>query len=121
MTVTSVPVSINPPMRPSRLFHSTPEYVLRQAMTILRVYARYRPLATFLAATPCLALGGVLGLRFLWFHLTLDDAGHTQSLILAAVLAIAGLLLIAAGLLADLLGTNRRLMEEILYRQRSER
>ena len=119
MTVASVPVGTNPPTRPSRLFRSTPEYVLRQAAIILRVYARYRPLATFLtAAVPCLALGGALGLRFVWYHLTLDDAGHTQSLILAAVLVIAGLLLASAGLLADLLGTNRRLLEEILYRQR---
>jgi hypothetical protein len=41
-----------------------------------------------------------------------------QSLILAAILSIIGFLLLCVAVLADLLATNRRLLEETLYRVR---
>ena len=44
--------------------------------------------------------------------------GHIQSLILAAVLLIVGFQVLLIGLLADLIGFNRKLMEEVLYRLR---
>jgi hypothetical protein len=44
--------------------------------------------------------------------------GHIQSLILAAVLLIVGFQVLLIGLLADLIGFNRKIQEETLYRIR---
>jgi hypothetical protein len=44
--------------------------------------------------------------------------GHVQSLILAAVLAIVGFQVLLIGLLADLVRMNRKMLEEMLYRER---
>ena len=45
-------------------------------------------------------------------------AGHIQSLILAAILLIVGFQVCLIGLMADLIGFNRKILEEILYRVR---
>jgi hypothetical protein len=41
-----------------------------------------------------------------------------QSLILAAILAIVGFQVGLIGLVADLVSMNRKMMEEVIYRQR---
>jgi len=43
-----------------------------------------------------------------------------QSLIIAVMALIVGFLVMIFGLLADRIGESRRLMEEILYRQRRD-
>jgi hypothetical protein len=45
-----------------------------------------------------------------------EGTGHIQSVIIAAVLFIAGFQIILIGLLADLIAVNRRLSEDILLR-----
>jgi hypothetical protein len=44
--------------------------------------------------------------------------GHIQSLILATILLIVGVQIFVLGLVADLMATNRRLLEDTLYRVR---
>ena len=44
--------------------------------------------------------------------------GHVQSLILTAVLLIIGFQTLLIGLVADLVGFNRKIMEETLFRLR---
>jgi hypothetical protein len=44
--------------------------------------------------------------------------GHVQSLILMAVLLIGGMQTFLIGLLADLVGFNRKILEESLYHLR---
>jgi UPF0716 family protein affecting phage T7 exclusion len=44
--------------------------------------------------------------------------GKIQSLILAAVLLLAGFQTVMIGLVADLIAFNRKILEEVLYRQR---
>ena len=66
-------------------------------------------------------VGGVgLGVRFLYYRFWVGIVATemTQSLILAAILSIIGFMLLTVAVLADLLGTNRRLLEEALYRIR---
>jgi len=46
--------------------------------------------------------------------------GNVQSLIVAVMALIVGFLVMIFGLLADRIGESRRLMEEILYRQRRD-
>jgi hypothetical protein len=66
-----------------------------------------------------IAAGVLLGLRFVYFFvITGGAAGHIQSLILAAILLIAGFQVCLIGLMADLIGFNRKIQEEILYRLR---
>lgn len=120
MTVTSVPVRTNAQTRESRLIRSIPRYVIRSATIIIRSFITYRPFRAF-ALPGCVSLGTglLLGLRFLWSYLTDGGAGHIQSLILAALLIGVGFFLIVAGLVADLISVNRRLLEQLNGRVRS--
>ncbi|MBC8444668.1 MAG: glycosyltransferase family 2 protein [Chloroflexi bacterium] len=119
ITIVTVPTRSNPPTRPSRLFSGVPDYLRRQIPSMLRLYMIYQPLKTFtLLAAALLAAGMLLGLRFVYFWLFESGAGHIQSLILAAILLIVGFQIFTLGLVADLLGANRRLLEDTLYRVR---
>ncbi|MGO9273706.1 MAG: glycosyltransferase family 2 protein [Terriglobia bacterium] len=119
MAVEYVPVRINPQTRPSRLMRSIPEYLRKSTATILRVYAMYRPLQVFMALGSALILLGMLpGIRFLYLFYVGRRVGHVQSLILAAIFIIVGFQVMLIGLLADLLSSNRKLLEEVVYRVR---
>jgi len=116
--MTSVPVRVNTVTRPSRLFRGMREYVMRSARTILRVFVIYAPLKFFLALAAFFALPGIFGvLRFFYFYVTDGGAGHIQSLILSGVLLAMATILFAVGVLADLIATNRSLLEDIRARE----
>jgi glycosyltransferase involved in cell wall biosynthesis len=118
-TIEYVPVRTNPQTRPSRLMRGIPDYLLRSSATILRAYTMYRPLRFFtIIGLLMILLGLVPGLRFVYFFLIGEGGGHIQSLILSAILIIVGFQVILIGLVADLIGFNRRIIEEILYRVR---
>jgi glycosyltransferase involved in cell wall biosynthesis len=119
MAVEYVPVGTNPSTRPSRLMKSIPHYLAQSSATILRAYTMYRPLRVFTLLSLLLLLAGVvIGIRFLYFFATGNGAGHIQSLILSAVLLIVGFQTLLIGLVADLIGFNRKILEEVLYRLR---
>ncbi len=121
LKVVSVPVRVNPgAQRPSRLFQSNAGYIMRSLASMARIIVLYNPLRIFLrlGALP-VGLGSALLLRFLWFYFTGNSpAGHIQSLILAVILIVIGALIWLAGIVADLIAVNRRLLEESLERQR---
>jgi glycosyltransferase involved in cell wall biosynthesis len=115
----SVPVRVNPALRPSRLIRSIPEYLWRSGTTIVRIFALNRPLRFFGVVGVLLMLPGfVLGLRFLYEYLRGSGGGHVQSLILSAILMLAGVVALAVGLLADLIAANRATLEQLEHRQR---
>ncbi len=117
MAVHSVPVRTNDVTRPSRLFRSIPEYVRRSVGTILRIYMMYRPLTVFLWLGGLVLFAGVaLGVRFLVYYFTGGGSGHVQSVVLAAALLGIGVQIVVMGLLADLIGANRKLVEDVLLR-----
>src|SRR5437762_741327 len=117
--VVSVPVRTNATTRPSRLYRGVGTYLRKSVATIFRIYTLYKPLKTFFAiGAALLALGAILGARFLWHFAEGDRAGHIQSLILAAVFLIVGFQTMLIGLVADLISVNRRLSEEVLIRLR---
>ncbi|MCX7939371.1 MAG: glycosyltransferase family 2 protein [Thermoflexales bacterium] len=119
MRVVYVPVRTNPPARPSRLIRSIPSFVVLSAVSIVRFYAMYRPLRMFtLMGSLFIAVGVFLGLRFVFFLVAGQGSGHVQSLLLAAILTIIGFQTVIAGLIADLIQMNRRLLEEIVLRLR---
>jgi hypothetical protein len=99
---------------------SLPHYLTQSGLTILRSYSLYHPLRVFWGVGTVMILGGlVLGLRFLYFFVLGQGAsGKIQSLILAAILLIVGFQTCLVGLVADLIGFNRRILEETLFRVR---
>ncbi len=121
--IASVPIRVNPgATRPSRLFSSNLNYVVRSLASMARIVVLYNPLRIFLmlGSLP-IGLGGALLLRFLWFYATGNSpAGHVQSLILAVILVVIGALIWLAGIVADLTAVNRRLLEEVVERQRAD-
>jgi glycosyltransferase involved in cell wall biosynthesis len=120
LAVEAVPVRTNPKTRESRLFGGTWSYVRRSMGTIVRIYTMYHPLRTFLVLALLFLLGGlVAGGRFLYFFFTTEGpTGHTQSLILAAILVLAAFQIALFGMIADLVGANRKLLEGVSRRVR---
>ncbi len=119
MTVASVPIQVNAPLRESRLITNTLSYVWRSLVTMLRVFILYKPLRFFLVVgSVFFGAGFLLGMRFTYYYLIDQGEGKVQSLILAAILLLMGFQLGVVGLLSDLIATNRRIVEELQARQR---
>lgn len=120
MAVAYVPVRTNPQTRPSRLMRSIPHYLAYSSATIVRAYTMYRPLRVFTWLGMLLILSGVaLGLRFLYLnYIVRQGSGLVQSVIFSAALLIVGFQVLLIGLLADLVGFNRKILEELLFRMR---
>jgi hypothetical protein len=117
--VVSVPVRTNEDLRPSRLVKSVGNYVVRSLATIVRIFATYRPMMFFwLLGSIFTIVGFAFGIRFLFFVAIGEGSGHVQSVILTALCVILGFLLFMLGFLADLISTNRRLLERIEWRVR---
>ena len=119
MAIAHVPVSTNPRTRESRLFKTTFAYIKQSAATIVRIYASYEPLKVFsYIGFGVFSVGLAGAMRFLYYYATGTGYGHVQSLILSAVMMIVGFQILLIGLLADLISSNRKIMEEVLYRLR---
>jgi glycosyltransferase involved in cell wall biosynthesis len=113
--IVSVPIRTNATERPSRLFKSIPQFIARQLMTMGRAYATYNPLRTFAMIGGAIAVIGMLPvLRFLALWAMGDGAGHVQSLVLGGALIVLGTLTGLLGVLAELIGANRKLLEAAL-------
>jgi len=117
VAVAQVPIETNRQTRPSRLFKGIPQYTWRSLHTLFRIYALYEPLRFFTTIGLLLFLPGLaLAARFLYYFLSGNGSGHVQSLILAAVLMLLGFQIVVVGLLADLIGANRKLLQTALLR-----
>ncbi len=122
LRIVDVPVRVNGPTRPSRLIRSIPTYLKRSFVDILRTYLIYRPTAIFgalavLFVTPSF----ILAVRYLIYAAVGEGRGHVQSVIASGVLAICAVFMVAIGVVAHLLGVNRRLSEEIRYLEHARR
>ncbi|NKI36174.1 glycosyltransferase family 2 protein [Wenzhouxiangella sp. XN79A] len=116
MAIESVPVRVNPALRPSRLMAGMWSYIRRSVVTILRIFVIYRPFRFFaMIGLVLFSAGTLIGLRFLYFYLIGEGSGHVQSLILAGVLLITGFQTFLVAFLADLLAANRKLLEEVRF------
>ena len=121
LAIEIVPIRTNPKTRESRLFANPGEFVFKSGMISLRTYARYKALRIFSAfGVAVFAVGTLIGLRFLYFFFFTDEGErHIQSLILAAILLLAGFQMFLTGIVADLIATNRALLEDVSTRVRS--
>lgn len=119
MACTSVPIRTNGELRPSRLFSSMFGYVKKSMLTIVRAFMMYRPLYFFSVIGSIISIVGIgLGVRFLYFMAIGQGNGHTQSLILASMMIILGVMTGIVGLQADIISGNRKLLEDIQYHVR---
>mgnify|MGYP001622974274 CR=1 FL=1 len=119
MAITSVPIRTNPELRESRLFKSMFGYVKKSLLTIVRAFMMYKPLRFFtIIGGVVFAAGLALGIRFLIYLGVGQSAGHIQSLILASTLMILGFQTFISGLQADLIASNRKLLEDVQERIR---
>lgn len=117
LTLVDVPVIRNASTRPSRLFSSHWMYVRRSTLSIVRVYAQYRPLPVFLTFSLVLAILGMIAWApFVWDLLTDDGAGHVQSLIVGSVLIVAAIQVGGLAILADAVAANRITTQQVLER-----
>lgn len=116
---TSVPIKTNGELRPSRLFNSMFGYVKKSMLTILRAFMMYKPLQFFSTIGGISFAGGViLSIRYLIYFFMGRGGGHVQSLILASLLITMGVLIFVIGLQADLIASNRKILEDVQYHVR---
>lgn len=115
----SVPIRTNAKTRESRLFKSIFQFIERSGTTALRMYAMYRPLRVFTLLGLIIAIIGLIPMvRFLYFYFFASGAGKIQSLVIGSALLTAGVVTFVVGLVSDLIGHNRQLMEMTLERVR---
>ena len=119
MVIKSVPVSVNEDLRPSRLVRSIPSYVQQSVFTIIRIFMTYRPFRFFAAlGLGSIVIGLIPSLRFVYFYLEGEGQGNVQSLLFSVLFLGMGVVLIVVGLVSDLIGVNRMLLEDIRWRLR---
>jgi glycosyltransferase involved in cell wall biosynthesis len=118
LSIESVPVRVNDDQRPSRLLKSIPSYIRQSAITLIRIYVVYRPFHFFGSVGIAFFVAGCLiGLRFVYYYFMGNGSGHIQSLILMSVLLGMGFQTILIAFVADLFSANRKILEDIRYRQ----
>lgn len=116
----SIKIKTNPPTRKSRLFKNMFQHMRMSTTTMLRIYTMYQPFRVFSAIGGGLFFAGfALAGRFGLYFLIGQGNGHIQSIILSAVFMLIGFQVIMTGLVADLIGINRKLQENALKRIKS--
>ena len=93
---------------------------LRTRRVLSRAYSLYNPLRTFVGIGLLVtAIGLAPVVRFLYFFIIGAGSGHIQSLVLGGVLTIVGFITLLFGILADLVGRNRQLLEMSIVKLRN--
>ena len=119
LNIVSIPIRVNPEARPSRLVKSTPHYIYNSLITIVHVFVIYNPFRFFgILGSLSIASGLIICVRFLFLLLHGSGNGHVQSLILASILLLAGLLGILVAFITEIISVNRLLLEDIQYKLR---
>jgi glycosyltransferase involved in cell wall biosynthesis len=118
LIIATIPVQTNLVTRPSRLMRGTFDYIKKQGATVVRIYAMYEPLKFFFLFGSAIFLFGlavlarVLVLKLLGGTL----ASYIPAIVAGGVLMTIGVLIGLIGLVADLIASVRRLLEDTLYR-----
>jgi len=102
----------------SRLILNLFDYAKKAGLTVLLTYLNYRPLKTFVyMGLFTMTIGVLIGLRVLVHYLlTGSVTPYLPSAILTAILFIVGFQIIILGLYAEMVRSNRELLEDILYK-----
>jgi len=115
LEIQRLPIEINLPTRPSRLFGNIREHIKKSTANIIRVYTMYEPFKIFLMASLPFFLIWWFGIaRFFWFYLQWNGSGNVQSLILSSMVIMIGFMFFSIWVLGDVIAKNRSLIEEEL-------
>jgi glycosyltransferase involved in cell wall biosynthesis len=123
--IASVDVSVNRKTRNSRLFKSLPEYLWKSGATMAAMFVHYRP-SRFFGTLSAVCFGGALalGLRFVYLVYLSPEVDprrtYVPSLILLALLAAFGAGLALLAVLSELIRSQSRLLEEVLFELRRQ-
>jgi len=97
----------------SRLIKGVWFHIKASGATIVRTVLIYKAFKYLILSGLSIFLLGFLGLlRFLWFYANSQGQGHVQSLIFSSILISIGFSTLVMGILADLVGINRKLIAE---------
>ncbi|MEP7244979.1 MAG: glycosyltransferase family 2 protein [Gammaproteobacteria bacterium] len=120
LKIVNIPITTNPPLRPSRLQKNMLDFITRQSATMLRLYAFYEPLKTFsLMSIPFLVIGASAWLRFAYLYFTEEAVGrYIQSVTIGTGVLLMGVLVLLFGIQADIANKHRQLTQMVLYRLR---
>jgi glycosyltransferase involved in cell wall biosynthesis len=115
LRIVSVPITFRKrEFGESRLISGLFNHIKKSMVVIVKTILMYRAFKYLLLLGSIIILfGTLLGIRFLYFFSSGDGTGHTQSLVLASVLVNLGFITIVLGIIADLISTNRKTLEEI--------
>ena len=117
LEIVSIPIKTNEKTRESRLFKNIWQHMLKSGQAITRIYIMYRPHVVFVTLGIVLfVIAAIPFTRFLVFYFQGTSDGHLQSLIFGSAMLVGSLLSFALVVIADLLRTNRILLEDQLER-----
>lgn len=124
--ISHIPITVNPPIRRSRLMGTSLEYVAKSTLDILTLVYIYSPLKVFISLAALFCLPGLLLTgRFLYFYISLTvlqniPTGYGQSLTAGVGLLIIGFFMLMMGITSNLIHTNRKLLERLLVLQKKD-
>lgn len=122
--IVSIPVTTNAKTRESRLFKNMWQHVFKSMAAIVRAYIMYRPFAIFASLGTTLLIFGLIPFgSFLYQSITQGESagGHVQSLLVGTVFLVGAFLCLVLSVIADLIRTNRILLEETLEQVKANR
>lgn len=123
LAITSIPVTTNPKTRESRLFKNMWEHIFKSMSAIVRAYIMYRPVMVFISLGAAMFVVGLI--PFIRYAILLatehPPTSHLQSLIIGVVFIMGSFLCVALSIIADLIRTNRILIEETLEQVKGQR
>ena len=123
IAITSVPVTTNPKTRESRLFKNMWQHIFKSTAAIVRSYIMYRPDMVFGTLGWTLFIVGLVPfVRYLVLIIIHQNpSSHLQSLIAGMVILMGAFLCLVLNVVADLIRTNRILLEETLEHVKTTR
>lgn len=117
LRIASVPITTNAKTRESRLFKNIGHHMAKSGQAIMRSYLMFKPHVVFVSLGSLFLLAGIVPfIRFFVLWMMGSAGGHVQSLIFGTAMLVGALLCFALLVIADLLKTNRALMEDTLER-----
>jgi glycosyltransferase involved in cell wall biosynthesis len=115
----SVPIRTNKKTRESRLFKNMRQFISRQGVTMIRMFAMYQPLKVFSIIGLGMAILGVIPIiRWIVDYMLGNGGGKIQGLIIGGAVLVIGFMTLLLGLIADLISHNRQLIEITLEKVR---
>lgn len=117
LAIVSIPVTTNKKTRESRLFKSMGQHVFKSMQAIIRSYIMFKPYAIFTTlGTIFLLVSLIPFVRYLILIILGEQGSHIQSLLFGTICIVGAFLAYSLAVIADLIRTNRTLIEDTLER-----